>query len=101
MDPRVNVAEDVAAINRGEGVRDRNTFTVDKRTNGRESSGTLYPMTGDGFHQLSRGASAALGVYRTIGFTEQAERVLGSMHNVGPDERVAARLVIVSIVGED
>lgn len=98
--PRVAVAADVAAINRGDAVREGDRYTVNGRTYVLEPTGTLAPTTGDGFFLLNRGAYSALRVYRTFGITERAERYVGRMPNVGPDERLAARSVIRSVLGE-
>lgn len=94
--PQVDVARDVAAINRGEAIRKGDRYTVYGRLYGLESSGTLFPISGDGCVQLSRGAYAALGVYRTFGFTDWAEQILARMHNVGSEEHSAARAVVRS-----
>jgi hypothetical protein len=52
--------------------------------------GTLYPLSGPGFHQLSRGAFQALGVFNRFGNTPQAHTILERMKNVGPAEIEAA-----------
>lgn len=101
IDPRVDVAADVAAINRGEAVRVGDAYTVNGRTYGLEASGTLFPKLGDGIHLLNRGAYQALGVYLTLGQTDGAEYVLRRMHNVGPAEREAALAVLGAVAGED
>lgn len=98
--PWVDVARDVAAINRGEAIRQGDRYTVHGRVYGLEPSGTLFPIDGDGFVQLSRGAYAALGAFRTLGFTAQTERIVARMHNVGPDERADAVAVIRAAVAK-
>ena len=67
---------------------------------GLEPSGTLFPITGEGFFQLSRGAYVALGVYRTHGLTERAEQIVAKLHNVGPIERSEA-LAVFRAVGDE
>jgi hypothetical protein len=74
--PWVDVQADLDAINRGEGVRQGNTFTVNGRTYGVEPNGTAFPMFGAGIHELDRGAYRALGVYNQFGNTPLAEQVL-------------------------
>jgi hypothetical protein len=54
--------------------------------------GTLYPISGTGFHQLNRGAFQALGVLNKFGDTSQARVILARMKNVGPSEIEAALL---------
>lgn len=65
------------------------TFEINGRTYG-VHDGTLFPMSGPGFHQLNRGAFQALGVLNKFGDTPQAHAILGRMKNVGPDEVAAA-----------
>jgi hypothetical protein len=81
IEPRVSVAADVGAINAGnavpgittEGVR---TYTVNGRTYGVEPSGTLFPMTGDGFIMLNRNAYKVLGILNTFGNTPRAHEII-------------------------
>lgn len=100
IDPRVDVAGDVAAINRGEAVRQGDAYTVFGRTYVLEASGRLSPRTGDGFHLLDRGAFHALSIYRQFGESSRAAAILDQMHNVGPAEREAAQAVIRAISGK-
>jgi hypothetical protein len=51
--------------------------------------GTLYPISGEGFHQLSRGAFKALGVYNQFGDSAQAAEILDRM-GATPADREAA-----------
>jgi hypothetical protein len=79
--PYVDVANDTAAINEGkavaaigpDGVR---TYTVNGRTYGVEPSGTLYPMTGDGFIVLNRNAYKILGILNKFGDTPRALEII-------------------------
>ena len=81
IEPRVNIAADVEAINTGhavpgktaEGVR---TYTVNGRTYGVEANGTLFPMTGDGFIMLNRNAYKVLGIFNKFGDTPRALEVI-------------------------
>jgi hypothetical protein len=52
--------------------------------------GTLYPISGPGFHQMNRGAFQALGVFNKFGNTPEAHAILARMKNVGPPEVQAA-----------
>jgi hypothetical protein len=49
IEPGVDVAGDVAALNAGKATREGNTFIVNGRTYGMHD-GTLYPISGPGFH---------------------------------------------------
>ncbi len=100
IDPRVDVANDVAAINRGEAVRQGDSYTVSGRTYVLEPSGRLSRRTGDGFYVLDRGSFHALWIYRQFGDSDRAEAILARMHNVGSDERDAALEVIRAITGK-
>ena len=75
----VDVAADVAAINAGHGTRlGPTTYMVNGRMYG-SHDGTLYPISGPGFIQLSRGAFKALGVYNQFGETPRAQDILDRM----------------------
>ncbi len=100
MDPRVDVAADVLAINRGEALRKGDTDTLHGRTYVLEPSGTLSPRVGDGVYVLNRGAFRALWIYREFGDGDHADAILDRLHNVGPMERGAARSVLRAITGE-
>lgn len=100
MDPRVDVAADVAAINRGEAVRQGDTYTIGGRTYVLEPTGTLSPRDGDGFYVLTRASFRALWVYQTFGEGERADAILSQMHNVGSAEREMARAVVRAVTGK-
>ncbi|MEQ1572034.1 MAG: RHS repeat-associated core domain-containing protein, partial [Myxococcota bacterium] len=89
IEPGIDVAGDVAAINQGFALRVGNNFHLNGRVYG-SHDGTLYPISGQGFHQLNRGAYQALGVLNKFGDTPKAQEILGRMHNVGPEEIEAA-----------
>lgn len=89
--PGVDVNADVTAINAGEVPFVEGTYTVNSRTYG-VHDGTLYPISGDGFFQLNRGAYKALGVYKTFGLTDRAEEILNFM-GMSPENRAAALTV--------
>ncbi|MFY7886278.1 MAG: hypothetical protein ACOVOV_15685 [Dolichospermum sp.] len=84
IEPRVNVNDDMKAIRTGKATyRNENgnhTYIVNGRTYGvhteKKSFGRTYPMRGDGFHTLNRGAYQALGVYNENGKTPQAQKAL-------------------------
>ena len=78
IEPGIDVAGDVAAINAGKATREGNTFIVNGRTYGMHD-GILYPISGPGFHQLERGAFKALGVYNVFGDTPKAAEILDKM----------------------
>ena len=92
IEPWVDVAGDVAAINAGRAIRMGERFVVNGRRYQQEAIGTLYPIDGVGFHQLDRGAFRALGVYNEFGWTARAEEILDLRHTV-PDARERARAV--------
>jgi hypothetical protein len=89
IEPGVDVAGDVAAIRAGRATRVDGHYVVNGRTYG-VHDGTLYPVSGPGFHQLNRGSFQALGVLNKFGDTAEARAILGRMKNVGPDELEAA-----------
>jgi hypothetical protein len=91
IEPGVRVADDVAAINAGQAVRSGNTFAVNGRTYG-VHDGTLYPISGPGFHTLSRGGYKALGVYNTFGNTPRAAEILSRMGTSSADNAAALRV---------
>jgi hypothetical protein len=51
--------------------------------------GTLYPISGEGFHQLNRGAYKAPHVLNKMGQTGEAQRVMDLM-KIPETEREAA-----------
>jgi hypothetical protein len=55
--------------------------------------GTLYPISGPGFHPLDRPAFQALGVYNKFGNTEQAAKILDNMARTNPTLTPEQRLV--------
>jgi filamentous hemagglutinin len=89
IEPGVDVAGDVARIQAGKAARMNGNYIINGRAYG-VHDGTLYPISGPGFHQLSRGAFQALGVLNKFGNTPQAHTILGRMKNVGPAEIEAA-----------
>ncbi|HET7037471.1 MAG TPA: hypothetical protein VFI42_17430 [Thermomicrobiaceae bacterium] len=72
----MNVAADVAAINRGDALRDGDRYLVSGRRYGIKATGRLFPIDGPGFHRLDRGAFKALGVYNRFGLSARAEAIL-------------------------
>lgn len=76
----VDVGADVEAINRGEAKELPNRqFEINSRIYGSHDNGRLYPIAGEGFHQLNRDAFKALGVYNKFGETPRAEEILDQM----------------------
>lgn len=74
-EPHVDMNADVAAINRGEGVRQGNLFTVNGRTYELVNGDHLVPNSGPGFHDLNRGEFDALGVFNKFGDTETSRSI--------------------------
>lgn len=95
IEPTVDVTGDVAAINAGQAEYfvDSNgvgNFAINSRIYGVHSdTGTLYPISGVGFHQLDRGAFKALGVYNKFGDTPRATEILNNM-GINSEQRDAA-----------
>lgn len=93
IEPNIDVAGDVAAINQGLAQEEAGTFVIHGRTYG-VHEGTLYPIAGPGFILLERTAFHALGVYNTHGNTERAAAILDAMARTDPaltpDQRLAA-----------
>jgi len=90
IEPTVDVAADVAAINQGRAARQGDVFTFNERRYRLEPGGRVYPVDGPGVHQLPRGAFRALGVYNRFGHAIRAETILDEM-GIIPVEREAAR----------
>lgn len=76
--PGTDVSADVSAINAGKAAKVGDTFSINGRTYGIHD-GTLYPISGDGFVTLDRGAYKALGVYKKFGVGTKAETILNNM----------------------
>ncbi len=89
VEPGVDVAGDVAAINQGLAKKVGDKFEINGRVYGM-NDGTLYPVSGLGFHQLSRPAFKALGVLNKFGDTPQAHKILQNMGT--SDEALEAAL---------
>ena len=91
--PKVDVAVDVRAINAGRGVRHGNTVSIHGRLYEIKPTGLLYPISGDGFVQLNRGAYKALGYYNECGVTDLAEEKMDQAR-ITPQSRELARHVL-------
>ncbi|MDQ3252992.1 MAG: hypothetical protein M3R15_03640 [Acidobacteriota bacterium] len=89
IEPWVDVKADVAAVNAGEAIRTGNLFEINGRTYGVESNGTLYPISGSGFHSLDRKAYNALKLYRKFGDTLRVAEIPDNM-GVDSAQREAA-----------
>jgi hypothetical protein len=99
--PGIDVAADVAEINRGQADRSGDSYTTTTgRTYVLEASGTPSPRTGDGFYLLDRGTFKALCLLRSLGEGERTEEILRRMHDVGQSEIDAARATIRAIEGK-
>lgn len=82
-EPHIDMNADVAAINRGEGTREGNLFTINGRTYELSNGDHLVPHSGSGFHNLSRGEFDALGIFNKFGDTPQAREI--AQRVAGPD----------------
>jgi hypothetical protein len=78
IEPNVDVAADVAAINKGLAKKVGDKFVINGRTYGMHD-GTLYPISGKGFHQLDRPAFKALGVLNKFGDSPKANQIINNM----------------------
>lgn len=79
IEPNVKVNEDLSAIRAGNVRLESDRFIL---PNGRiygHHDGTLYPISGPGFHRLDRGTFKALGVYNQFGNTNKANQILNNM----------------------
>jgi len=90
IEPGVDVNADVEAINAGRATRVNGNFVVNGRTYGAHD-GTLYPISGTGFHQLSRAQFKALGVLNQFGETARSNEILTKMNISEADRTVASR----------
>jgi len=90
FEPGVDVAADVAAINQGLAQRAGDKFIVNGRTYGIEPHGTLYPVSGPGFHPLDRGGFRALGVLNEFGDTPRAAEIM-QLRGLTPEAIEAGR----------
>ncbi|HOQ27462.1 MAG TPA: hypothetical protein PLH36_01845 [Armatimonadota bacterium] len=89
VEPWVDVKADVEAINVGKARRDGEFYHI----NGRiytVHNGRAVPVSGDGVHQLDRGAYKALMIYNSMGLTPEAEARLDA-EKIRPDQRAAAK----------
>ena len=79
IEPGVDVVNDLEIIRSGQVVLENDRFVL---PNGRiygHHNGTLYPVSGAGFHQLDRPAFKALGVYNQLGDTPRSAQILDNM----------------------
>lgn len=86
--PGVDVAADVAAINRGVARRVGNTYIINGRTYGFHN-GRLYPMHGEGLVRLTRNQYRALAVLNSNGNTPRTQEILDKMSISEPDRERA------------
>ena len=78
IEPGVDVAADVAAINKGLAQKIKDKFMINGRTYGMHD-GRLFPISGNGFHQLDRASFKALGVLNKFGNTTKANQIFNKM----------------------
>jgi hypothetical protein len=89
IEPGIDVASDVKAINEGLAQKQGGNFIINDRTYGMHD-GTLYPISGPGFHQLNRPSFKALGVLNQFGETPQAFEILKKMKTSDGDLAAAS-----------
>jgi len=97
IEPRVDIQADLDAINRGDGIIDRHWQTI--WVNGRlwgyhADTGTIYPMEGGGFVQMTQLQFFALRVLvRYNGINPQSERMLANNPDMTDEDRDIARRI--------
>lgn len=82
MEPWVDIGADTRAINDGLAVREGNEFRVHGRVYGAKVArpgSRLYPISGDGIHELTRNEFKALGVYNDLGISPRVELIIARM----------------------
>jgi hypothetical protein len=92
VEPAVDMAADLEAINRGAGIRSGERWTVHQRTYHVDATGHTWPVSGPGIYMLDRAAFLALGIYNEYGLTAAAETLL-DLEQVDERARAEARLV--------
>ena len=90
IDSSVDVAADIAAIKNGQAKIKGNQITVNGRVYERKSTGTLYPVSGDGFTTLNRGEFNALGIYQKFGNSKQANDILNRIPGMTNETKLKA-----------
>lgn len=93
--PGTDVAGDLAAIRDGRATTDGNTYTINGRTYGRKSNGTMYPISGEGFiGPVGRSVFKALIAYRRYnGINDQAEFEISKQAFISSEDREIARRI--------
>jgi hypothetical protein len=91
IEPGVDVAGDVAAIRGGKVPRIKGEYTANGRIYGAHD-GTLFPISGPGFHYLTRAQFKALGVYNEFGNTARAAEILENMGIAAADRAAGLRV---------
>jgi hypothetical protein len=94
LEPHINVEADIKAIRAGQAQAGRApggefSYSVNGRTYGMHTNGTLYPVEGVGVHTLDRASFKALGVFNQFGDTPRATQILDKM-GIGVAERARA-----------
>ena len=92
VDSTVDMAVDIEAINRGEGIRVGEHWTVHRRTYHVDATGHAWPVSSPGVYVLDRAAFLALGIYNEDGLSDVAEALL-DLERIGAAARSEARKV--------
>ena len=87
------MANDVRAINDGQGINVGNTASIHGRLYGIKPTALLYPISGDGFILIDRGAYIALGYYNDLGVTDLAEERLDQARITQQSRQIARQVL--------
>lgn len=84
----VDMRADIAAINRGEGIRHGNDYVVNGRRYRNKSGANdarTYPVDGIGVHSLTRGEFNAFKLYNELGDSPRLDRIFAKMRTSTED----------------
>ena len=90
IEPWVDVAADIAAINAGQAIRKGQDYLVNGRIYREKGNGSCFPVSGNGMHQIDRGTFIALKEYNSHGITDAVERFLTGK-KITAEQRAAAQ----------
>lgn len=98
----VDMRADIAAINRGEGIRHGNDYVVNGRRYRNKSEATdarTYPVDGIGVHSLTRGEYNALKLYNELGDSPRLDHIFAKMRT-STEDRARAYSIWIRIESE-